>query len=48
MYAVFDLETTGLCNKDRVVELAIVHVDADGEVTDRWATLVNPKRDVGP
>lgn len=48
MYAVIDLETTGLFNKDRVVEVAIVHVDACGTVTDRWHTLVNPHRDLGP
>lgn len=48
MYAVFDLETTGLYNRDRIVEVAIAHVDADGRVTDQWATLVNPQRDVGP
>ncbi|WP_035735408.1 exonuclease domain-containing protein [Glycomyces arizonensis] len=48
MYAVFDLETTGLYNRDRIVEVAIAHVDADGHVTDRWTTLVNPQRDVGP
>lgn len=48
MYAVFDLETTGLFNKDRIVEVAIVHLDADGNMTDQWATLVNPQRDLGP
>ncbi|WP_051703944.1 exonuclease domain-containing protein [Glycomyces sp. NRRL B-16210] len=48
MYAVLDVETTGLMNKDRVVEIAIAHVDGDGRVTDRWETLVNPMRDLGP
>jgi DNA polymerase III subunit epsilon len=48
MYAVLDVETTGLFNKDRVIEIAIAHVDRDGRVTSLWETLVNPKRDLGP
>jgi DNA polymerase III subunit epsilon len=48
MYAVLDVETTGLFNKDRVIEIAIAHVDRDGRVTGLWETLVNPKRDLGP
>lgn len=48
MYAVFDLETTGLRNADRVIEIAIVHVDHCGQITSTWHTLVNPKRDLGP
>lgn len=48
MYAVLDVETTGLFNKDRVIEIAIAQVDRDGRVTDRWETLVNPRRDLGP
>ncbi|MEV0644881.1 exonuclease domain-containing protein [Phytomonospora sp. NPDC050363] len=47
MYAVIDLETTGLYNRDRVVEVAIVHADEHGEITGRWHTLVNPERDLG-
>ncbi len=49
-YAVIDLETTGLNphTHDRVVELAIVHVDEYGTVSDRWETLLNPGRDLGP
>lgn len=49
-FAVIDLETTGLnpTTHDRVVELAIVHVDEYGRVTDRWETLLNPGRDLGP
>ncbi len=50
MYAVIDLETTGLnpWRHDRIAEIAIVHVDADGTITDEWCTLVNPQRDLGP
>jgi DNA polymerase-3 subunit epsilon len=49
-YAVVDVESTGLNagGNDRVVEVAVVHVNAVGEVTDEWATLVNPGRDLGP
>ena len=49
-FAVIDLETTGLNphTHDRVVELAIVHVDDYGNTTERWETLINPGRDLGP
>lgn len=48
-YAVIDFETTGLVPErgDRIVEVAIVLVDAFGNVERDWTTLVNPKRDVG-
>ncbi|GAA1216725.1 exonuclease domain-containing protein [Rhodoglobus aureus] len=49
-FAVIDFETTGLFagGHDRVIEIAVVHVDADGAVEGRWETLVNPERDLGP
>lgn len=49
-YAVVDVETTGLLPDwhHRIAEIAIVHVDTDGAITDEWATLVNPRRDLGP
>lgn len=49
-FAVVDVETTGLFpgGHDRVVEIAIVHTDELGRVTDRFETLVNPERDMGP
>lgn len=49
-FAVIDLETTGLnpTLHDRVVELAIVHVDEYGNVGERFETLINPGRDLGP
>ena len=49
-FAVIDFETTGLFpgGHDRVVELAVVHVDLDGRITGQWETLVNPARDLGP
>jgi len=50
VYAVIDLETTGLRSAwhDRVVEIAVVHVDATGRIEREWSTLVNPNRDLGP
>jgi DNA polymerase-3 subunit epsilon len=49
-FAVIDFETTGLfpAKHDRVVEIAVVHVDPDGRIGERWDTLVNPERDLGP
>lgn len=47
--AVVDVETTGLGNNDRVVEVAVVTVEAaTGEIIDEFDSLVNPMRDVGP
>lgn len=48
-FAVVDVETTGLFARayDRVIEIAIVSVDGDGEWLDEYATLVNPERDLG-
>ncbi|GAA1665508.1 hypothetical protein GCM10009830_08860 [Glycomyces endophyticus] len=48
MYAVIDVETTGLLSKDRIVEIAVAQLDEDGLVTATWETLVNPRRDLGP
>ena len=45
-YAVVDVETTGVYNKDRVVEIAILQVSATCQITDRWQTLVQPERDI--
>ena len=45
---VFDCETTGISARDRVVEIALVTVGPDGEILDRWESLINPRRDVGP
>jgi DNA polymerase III epsilon subunit-like protein len=49
-FAVVAVETTGLspARGDRIVEIAIVRVDARGRIDDEYATLVNPGRDVGP
>jgi DNA polymerase III epsilon subunit family exonuclease len=48
-YAVFDIETTGFRpDPDSIVEIAIVHVEQDGEVTGAWDTLLKPAGTVGP
>jgi DNA polymerase III subunit epsilon len=48
-FAVVDVETTGLYPRtDRVVEIAVVHVSTEGQVTGEFTTLINPGRDVGP
>lgn len=49
-YAVVDVETTGILPSwhHRVAEIAVIHVDPDGTITDEWSTLVNPDRDLGP
>jgi DNA polymerase III subunit epsilon len=48
-YAVFDIETTGLAlHPDSIVEIAVVHVDAHGEITGTWDTLLKPDGSVGP
>lgn len=47
-FAIIDVETTGLSPRmDRVLELAIVHIDAQGRVVDEWATRFNPEGPVG-
>ncbi len=46
-FAVLDLETTGVSYRmDRIVEVAVVQLDADLLETGRWTTLVNPQRAV--
>ena len=48
-YAVVDVETTGLFpgGADRIVEIAIIRLDKNGQIVDRYSTLVNPMRDIG-
>lgn len=49
LFSVIDTETTGLNAKggDRIAEIAIVTVDRNGDIIERWETLVNPGRDLG-
>lgn len=50
MYAVIDTETTGLSpgHRHRVIEIAVVQLDAQGRFEQEWVTLLNPQRDLGP
>lgn len=44
-FAVLDLETTGFSARtERIVEVAVVHVSADGVLGREWSTLVHPDR----
>ena len=48
MYAVIDTETTGLSPvRDRIIELAIIGLDAQGNLEWEWCTLLNPDRNTG-
>jgi DNA polymerase-3 subunit epsilon len=48
-FAVVDLETTGFSpHQERIVEVAVVVLDADGAELDAFCTLVDPERDPGP
>ncbi|TFB73202.1 DNA polymerase III subunit epsilon [Cryobacterium glaciale] len=48
-FAVIDFETTGLFagGSHRVIEVAVAHVSADGQIEGQWETLINPGRDLG-
>lgn len=47
-FAFLDLETTGFSPRrgDRIVEIAIITTNWEGQVQDRFETLVNPLREV--
>lgn len=46
--SVIDCETTGLGKSDRIIEFAIVTLDAKTlETVDEFDTLLNPRRDIG-
>jgi len=49
-FSVVDVETTGLYagGHDRIIEIAILALDASGARTSEYSTLVNPHRDMGP
>ncbi len=45
---VFDVETTGFSNSDRIVEIATITLDTKtGEITNQFSTLINPEQSVG-
>lgn len=45
-FAVVDLETTGLSNQDRIVEIGVVLMRPDFSVERTWETLIQPERDI--
>ena len=48
-FVVVDFETTGILPKnDRVIEIGAVRTSESGEVLERFTSLINPQRDVGP
>ena len=48
MYAVFDVEATGLSpSSDRIIEIGLIGLDAEGEFEWEWCSLINPERDTG-
>jgi DNA polymerase III epsilon subunit-like protein len=43
-FAVVDVETNGLrAERDRIVQVAVITINANGTVLDRWSTLVRPR-----
>lgn len=47
-FVVFDIETTGLSpTADRILEMGLIRVDANGNPLGYWSTLVNPQGSVG-
>jgi len=47
-FAILDIETTGFSPQrgDKIVEIAIITTDLQGNIVDTYETLVNPKREV--
>ena len=46
-FVIFDTETTGFKPDDgaRLIELALVKMNSEGEILDTWSTLINPGSD---
>jgi DNA polymerase-3 subunit epsilon len=42
VFTAIDVETTGLSDQDRIVELAAVVFRGDGEILDEYATVIDP------
>ena len=50
LFTIIDLETTGLfpSKYDKITEISLKKVSKKGELIDKYTTLVNPERDLGP
>lgn len=46
IFSIVDVETTGLYNKDRIVEIGIVQMDDSGNTLGEFESLINPMRDI--
>jgi DNA polymerase-3 subunit epsilon len=42
-FAVVDVETSGLAARHRLLQVGVVVVDGDGNVLDRWSSLLAPR-----
>ncbi|MCK4259935.1 MAG: hypothetical protein KAX49_13215 [Halanaerobiales bacterium] len=49
-FTVIDVETTGLFpgGTDRIIEIALISLDFEGNILREYETLLNPERDLGP
>lgn len=47
-FAVIDCETTGMEQKHKVVEIAVLTYDNNLNLTGSYETVLNPKKDLGP
>lgn len=49
-FTVVDVETTGLFpgGSDRIIEIALISLDSEGNILREYETLLNPERDLGP
>lgn len=50
LFTLIDLETTGLfpSKYDKITEISLKKVNKKGDLIDKYTTLVNPERDLGP
>ena len=50
LFTIIDLETTGLfpSKYDKITEISLKKVSKKGKLIDKYTTLVNPERDLGP